>query len=163
MTTGIQIGNEIPIAQNANYLTLFGFRLMDNGAGHCDMQIVRYNTDGSFDGVVMTIYGATGGVTTGTESLAPAADAVPTIIGGVTRVTLNSTAAAKAILTDIAGSDAVLDGQQVFIVATTLSGGSYTLVVDEGTLTFDAVDEAALVERTGSVWRVVSLRGATIV
>lgn len=158
----IQIGNEYYV-HNSSYAKMWGFQIVDDGASHCNILINRYDTSGVFAETVATFYGATGALILDNDQIAGTADQAVEIVGGVTRITLNSTTGAKAITTDTSGSNAVLDGQRVFIVAPTVSGGSYTLVVDEGTLTFDAADEAALIERVGSVWRVISLRGATIV
>lgn len=69
-----------------------------------------------------------------------------------------STTGAKTITTTSAR-----EGQRISIFAPTVSGGSYTLAVNEGTLTFDAADETALVEYVNAEWRVIALRGATIV
>lgn len=92
--------------------------------------------------------------------LAPAADAAlqlgSQLHGGV--VNLNSTTGAKVIST----ATRVRAGTRVVLYAGTLSGGSYTLVVTGGTLTIDAANETAEVFYDGSAWKVMYLRGATI-
>lgn len=56
-------------------------------------------------------------------------------------------------------------GQVIPIRLVLNSGGSYTLVVSEGTLTFDAAGESAVVVRNiaDDAWNVLDLNGATIV
>lgn len=56
-------------------------------------------------------------------------------------------------------------GQKVNIFLLAASGGSYTLAVEGGTLTFNAASESAVVQRTAEddAWIVVGLSGATIV
>lgn len=158
----IQIGNEYFI-RNSSYVKLWGIQFVDDGASHCNILVNRYDTSGVFAETVLTIRGATGAIEADQDEIAGAADAAVAITGSVLRVQLNSSTGAKSITTDTSGTDAVWDGQVVAIFAPTVSGGSYTLAVDEGTLTFDAADEAAVIQRVGSVWRVRSLRGATIV
>lgn len=56
-------------------------------------------------------------------------------------------------------------GQRINIFLLAASGGDYTLTTEEGTLTFDAALECAVVARTdeNDAWKVVGLTGATIV
>src|SRR5687767_6312590 len=103
---GIQIGNEYPI-HNSSYVKIWGIQLVDDGASHCNILINRYDTAGLFAETVMTIYGATGAVSIDNDSLAGTADQAVAIIGGMTRIVLNSTTGAKAITTDTSGVDAV--------------------------------------------------------
>lgn len=56
--------------------------------------------------------------------------------------------------------------QQIMIRMNARTGGSYTMAVTSGTLTFDAAGESAIVASnpiTGLGWQVISLNGATIV
>ena len=71
-----------------------------------------------------------------------------------------STSGAKAITT--ASSTA---GQVVSIFLAAASGGSYTLAVDGGTLTFDAALEFARIQRNqaNDGWVAIDLIGATVV
>lgn len=88
-----------------------------------------------------------------------AANATPAITDVLDRlVLLSSTSGAKAITTISAH-----EGQRLSIFLLAATGGSYTLPVASGTLTLDAANEHALVERVNGTWRVLSLSGATIV
>lgn len=73
-------------------------------------------------------------------------------------VLLSSTSGAKAITTTSAH-----EGQRVSIFLVAASGGSYTLAVAAGTLTLDAANEHALIERVNGGWRSLSPSTATIV
>lgn len=56
--------------------------------------------------------------------------------------------------------------QQIMIRMNARTGGSYTMAVTGGTLTFDAAAESAIVASnpiTGLGWQVIALNGATIV
>lgn len=90
-----------------------------------------------------------------------AANVVPAITDVHDRLVLlnSSDAIAKAITTTTAR-----EGQRlsIFLIARS-STGTYTLAVTGGTLTFDAANEHALVERVNGAWKVLSLNGATIV
>jgi hypothetical protein len=95
--------------------------------------------------------------------LSPAADAAVAITDVVNTIVLNSTTGAKAITTTSAR-----EGQEITILAGTVSGGSYTLAVlaiaggaDE--LTFNAAGEVATIIRLDGVWVVKSLHTATVV
>ena len=77
-------------------------------------------------------------------------------------ILISSTAGTKAISLPVTTSI-----QRVTISMTANTGGSYTVSVVEGTLTFDATGETATIISVPTVgsttWRVESLRGATIV
>ncbi len=57
----------------------------------------------------------------------------------------------------------VATGQRIVLTMTAFDTDAYTLVVQGGTLTFDAADETAEVYYDGTVFRVLSLNGATVV
>lgn len=172
---GLQAGSEVPIHDSSGVKRL-GLRI----AADFDIELLRYNSSGELQETILSIDSATGVLTVNSGNLtfaaadmpansvgqdelaltaiAGGADAAVAILNTTTRIELNSGSGAKSITTTSSK-----DGQRISIFAPTVSGGSYTLAVDEGTLTFDAADEAALIERVGSAWRVLSLRGATIV
>ena len=133
-----------------------------------DVEIARFDSDGDYVDSPMTIdlttgvpVFATGGAI---DARSVASDVVPTIDRSDRFIELLASASgAKAILTDVAGADAVAVGQEVTFFLTARSGGSYTLALSTGTLTFDAALEAAKVVRTTLGWNVVSLNGATVV
>ena len=91
-----------------------------------------------------------------------AADAVYTIKPLDNYILISSTAAVKAITLPVTTTI-----QRVTISMTANAGGSYTVAVVEGALTFDAVNETAVIVSVPTVgsttWRVEALRGATIV
>jgi hypothetical protein len=125
--------------------------------------------DGSIDtahfaaGAVDAAALATGAVTPvkiATGEVAPAADA-PIAITSTTRRIRCSTASGAD--TTISTSSSV-DGQRVSIyMEAAAGGGSARLVTTAGTLLLNAAEEAALVERVGSDWVVLSREGATYV
>jgi hypothetical protein len=78
-------------------------------------------------------------------------------------IRLDTTTGAKGITTDTAGAGAVESGQIVTFYVDAATGGSYTLAVTGGTLTLDAANERATVQRVGSAWVHLSLVGATVV
>ncbi len=93
--------------------------------------------------------------------LEPAEDVVPDITYNVTSIFLVSSASGdKAITTASANA-----GQIVEIRLEAASGGSYTLAVTGGALTFNAAAEYARVVRNAadSAWNVLLLSGATVV
>ena len=166
-------------------LQRLGVRILEDGT----IYINRHNDDGELVENVVTIDNAgdielsgdvaitgdvtvTGGVAASGGTIGVvnyrtvAEDVVPTIgladAGGVIELLL-STSGAKAILTDVADPNAVDLGQEVTIFLTARGGGSYTLALSTGTLTFDAALECAKIVRTSLGWNVVSLNGATIV
>lgn len=76
-----------------------------------------------------------------------------------TLITLDSTTGAKAITTN---AD-VENGEVIHFYMTARSGGSYTLALGGSqTLTFDAADERASIQRVAGAWRHLSLVGATV-
>jgi hypothetical protein len=94
------------------------------------------------------------------EESRPAANANGVITDTLDRLILESTSAATPSITTTSAHE----GQVVSIyLITESSTGTYTMTVAEGTLTFAAVDDAAVIERVDGEWRVRSLRGATIV
>ena len=95
------------------------------------------------------------------EVLEVAADVVPAITASTTYLHMSSsTTGIKAITTSSS-----YPGQTVTLLLEAASGGSYTLAVTGGALTFDASTEVATVIRNagGGGWVVTSLQGATIV
>lgn len=155
----------------------FELRTAEDG----DVELARFDSDGVYVDSPLAVDMATGAVTlsgaltvggelTTDESdvsyRTVASDVVPTIgrADGSGMIELLASAAGdKAILTDTSGDNAVDLGQEVTIFLTAASGGSYTLALSTGTLTFNAALEAAKVVRTSLGWNVVSLNGATIV
>lgn len=76
-----------------------------------------------------------------------------------TLIVLDSAAGAKAITTN---AD-VEDGEIIHFYMAARSGGSYTLALGGAqTLTFDAADERASIQRVAGAWRHLSLIGATV-
>ncbi len=95
-------------------------------------------------------------------AISPAADAACAILASTTEINLTVTAAGTVVIS----TSAAEPGQMVFIRAAAVAGGgSYTLAVTGGTLTFSATAEAAMVRRNTAddAWVVYSLVGATIV
>ena len=60
-------------------------------------------------------------------------------------------------------SETLADGQICALHMTAFDTDDYTMVVEGGTLTFNAADESALVQHDGTTVRVLSLNGATVV
>lgn len=60
-------------------------------------------------------------------------------------------------------SETMADGQLALIEMTAFNTDAYTMTVGGGTLTFNAVDESALIFHNGTEVIVVALSGATIV
>lgn len=90
-----------------------------------------------------------------------AADGAAAILTTTSGIHLQgSNAAAKAIATTSSYA-----GQKVNIFLLAFVGGSYTLALNAGTLTFNAAGEGAVVQRNSNntAWVVVGLSGATIV
>lgn len=74
-------------------------------------------------------------------------------------VTFSTTGAGSRTIT----ATALTPGKVIHLCATAISTGTYAIVTDEGTVTFDAADEfATVIAITASTFRVVSLRGATL-
>jgi hypothetical protein len=99
------------------------------------------------------------------ETLRPAANAAVAITDTTDCVIMESTSAATPAITTTSAHD----GQKVTLVLITESStGTYTMAgvfgaSGTGTLTFDAVNELATIERIDGIWRVTSLIGATVV
>jgi hypothetical protein len=99
------------------------------------------------------------------NELRPAANAAVAITDVIDRIILESTSAATPAIT----TTSAREGQKVTIVLITESStGNYTMAgvfgsAGTGTLTFDAVNELAVIEYIGGIWRVLSLVGATVV
>lgn len=75
-------------------------------------------------------------------------------------VTFSTTGAGSRTIS----ATALTPGKVIHLAMTAQSTGTYTCTVDEGTLTFDAADESAtVIAITASTFRVICLRGATIV
>lgn len=133
-----------------------------NGDG--DLQIIRCNSSGVEQATVLTIDSETGAVVmTGdlqpaATSIAGAADAAVAIVNTTTEIILDSASGAKAITTTSSYA-----GQQLYIRAATVSGGSYTLAVTGGTLTLNSAGELAVVKRNAAndAWIVMALTAST--
>lgn len=153
----------------------FELRTADDG----DVELARFDSSGVYVDSPLRVDMSTGAVTlsgaltVGGELTTDendisyrtvASDVVPTIgrDDGVIEL-LASASGAKVILTDTSGDNAVDLGQEVVFFLAARSGGSYTLALSTGTLTFDAALETARVVRTSLGWNVVALNGATIV
>jgi len=94
--------------------------------------------------------------------LEPAADAAVALLNTTAAVVLTVTAAGTVVIS----TSSRYAGQEIQFFASAVSGGgSYTLVVQGGTLTINATGEAPRVKRNAadSAWVVISLGGATIV
>lgn len=87
-----------------------------------------------------------------------AAAAILSTTGGIQLA--ESAVGAKAIATTSSYA-----GQKVHLILLAASGGSYTLALNVGTLTFNAAGESAVVQRNAAntAWVCVGLSGATIV
>lgn len=104
--------------------------------------------------------GNTGWVSRTAVALAPAADGAVAILSTTTRIVVSTASGATTAISTTSS----YDGQRISLQMTAdAGGGSYTLAVTGGTLTLNAANETALVERIGSAWVVLSLNGATIV
>lgn len=89
-------------------------------------------------------------------AISPAADAACAILSTTTEINLTVTAAGTVVISTSSSSP----GQVIYIRAAAVSGGgSYTLAVTGGTLTFNSTGEAAIVRRNtaNSAWLVYSL------
>jgi hypothetical protein len=127
--------------------------------------------DGSIDsahfsaGAVDTTALGSGAVTPvklSSSQVAPAANAACAIAATTTSLLLTVTDATNTAIT----TSAAEPGQFVTIYATSVAGGgSYTLAVSSGTLTFNATGEGAIVRRNHAddAWQVFGLSGATVV
>jgi hypothetical protein len=80
------------------------------------------------------------------------------LLNTTTEVELNATTGTVVISTTSS-----VAGQRIFIRAATVAGGSYTLAVTGGTLTFNSAGEAAMIQRNAanSAWLVVSLTASS--
>lgn len=94
------------------------------------------------------------------EVIEGATDAAVAITEVTDRILLDSTTGAKSITTTSSH-----EGQIVRIYMTARAGGSYTLALTTNagaqTATFDAAHEMAVIERVGSVWRLICSLGTT--
>jgi len=83
----------------------------------------------------------------------------------ITSATSGIALAASASGTKVITTGSSYAGQKIHIFLLAASGGSYTLVVDAGTLTLDAASECAVIQRNDAndAWFVVGLSNATIV
>ncbi len=129
-----------------------------------NMYLNRHDSTGALAEVAVTFDATNGTIRFATDTLAPATDAVPTIVAGTRRVLLNTTNGTKVILTDTSGTDAVQEGQIVtLLVEATASGGAYTLALTGGAsfdlVTLDAVGENVTVMRVGSGWMAIGSGG----
>lgn len=94
------------------------------------------------------------------NAIAPAGHAACAILNSTTRLVLTVDDASNVAISTTSS----VDGQRIFIqMVAAAGGGSYTLAVTGGTLTFNAANETAIIERVGAAWVVFSLVGATIV
>lgn len=173
----IGLGNELRIVDEQGDLR-WTLRLNEDAT----IDLRRYDAAGVEQETVMTITAA-GVVTFTSANLALAADSVDSdqyvdasvdpvhlaataitgtadqaiaILNTTTHISLNSAAGAKAITTTSSAP-----GQIISIIADTVAGGSYTLAVTGGTLTFDSAGEGAIIKRVGSAWQVISLVATT--
>lgn len=104
--------------------------------------------------------GNTGWVSRTAVALTPAADAAAAILSTTTRIVCSTASGANTAISTTSS----YDGQRISLQMTAAAGGgSYTLAVTGGTLTLNAANETALVERIGAAWVVLSLNGATVV
>ncbi len=147
---------------DSDYVPRIGLRNVDAGGGVIRVELISLDASG-VPVTVLESWNTAGLHAITPYDLAPVADAVPNLIAGVNRVVLTSTTGTKVITTQTSGATAVTEGQRIAFVAPTVSGGSYTLAVTGGTLTFNAAGEGAIVERRGSAWIVVGLGTATVV
>lgn len=171
---GLQAGAEVPIHDTSG-VKRWGLRI----AADFDIQLARYNSDGEFQELVLTIDNATGAlsgidlaageiatadiadsavtpVKIGASAITGTADAAIAILATTTHISLNSASGNKAISTTSSAP-----GQVITIVADTVSGGSYTLAVTGGTLTFNSAGEGAIIKRVDNAWQVFSLCATT--
>lgn len=90
------------------------------------------------------------------SAISPAADAACAILSTTTEINLTVSAAGTVVISTTSS----VAGQQIFIRAASVAGGgSYTLAVTGGTLTFNSTGEAAIVQRNAanSAWIAISL------
>ena len=90
------------------------------------------------------------------SSLSPAADAAIAITSAITEINMTVSAAGTVV---ISTSSSVANQTIYMRAAAVAGGGSYTLAVTGGTLTFNSTGEAAIVKRNAanSAWVVYSL------
>lgn len=171
---GLQAGSVVPIHDSSG-VKRWGLRVADD----FDIVLDRYNSSGELQESVLTIDGATGAISgldlaageiatadiadsavtpvkIGASAITGTADAVIAILATTTHISLNSTTGAKSITTTSSAP-----GQTITIVADVCTGGSYTLAVTGGTLTFNSAGEGAIIKRVGSAWQVFSLCATT--
>lgn len=184
MSNSIQIGNELLIC-NSSYEPRLGLRVLDGGSDTCDLQLVRYDTNGQFAETVMSVDGGTGVVTIPAANTALGDDTVDSaqlvdgsvdpvhLASGIRTVSLDGTPA-------IAATDRIIEIQKTANTTTAitmtathaghivkikmLTGDAdsvYTAAVTGGTVTFNAAEEAAEFYYDGTEWRHLFLTGAT--
>lgn len=89
-------------------------------------------------------------------AVAPAANAACAILNTTTEINLTITSSANTAISTTSS----YPGQTIFVRAAAVSGGgSYTLAVTGGTLTFNSAGEAAIIRRNtaNSAWVVFAL------
>lgn len=90
------------------------------------------------------------------SAISPAADAACAILSTTTEINLTVSAAGTVVISTTSS----VAGQEIFIRAASVAGGgSYTLAVTGGTLTFNSTGEAAIIVRNAAnnAWIVTSL------
>lgn len=109
-------------------------------------------------GTVTLPAGGLANSTAASSVVTTAASSAAAILDTTTEMDLNATTGAVAISTTSSFA-----GQEVFLRATTVAGGSYTLAVTGGTLTLNSAGEAALIKRNAanSAWLVVALTASS--
>jgi len=154
---------QLPIRLSVDYLFV-GDKIIDT-----DEDLTEFVTAGALNLLTAAQVAAQGGAD---QTVTPieskeltvaqiASDAALALLSTIGTVYLDaSTAAAKVITTTSSFRFQVVD---IFMAA--VSGGSYTLVVEGGTLTFDAALEYARIQRNAQNdgWIVIDLIGATVV
>jgi len=163
MTFGDGTNRELPIRRSIDYLFV-GDKIISTdedlttfvSAGHLKvLTAAQVATQGGADQVVTPIED---GEPTSVQVASDGAVALTSEMGVV--YLDESTTGAKAISTTSSVANQVV---AIFMAA--VSGGSYTLVVDGGVLTFDAALEYARIQRNAQNdgWNAIDLIGATVV
>lgn len=121
----------------------------------------RYRNAVDFSSATLTM--PTGQITPAamsSSSVAPAANAACAILNTTTEILLTVTSSANTAISTTSS----VAGQEIFIRATAVSGGgSYTLAVTGGTLTFNSTGEAAIIQRSAAndAWFVKALTASS--